>query len=96
MISSEENCKSIRSDTPSQTILKTNVIYIAKLINEQEVTQLMDMLTLSKWPGSIIYMKEPKRVHAKASLDRQISLYNPLPNEIKRLSNLRLKRQLKT
>ena len=92
LMSTEEICQKIKSDTPSQTLLKNNVKYIVKLINEREVPQLTDMLTITKRHGSIIYMKEPKKQNLKSSLDRQIYA---LPNELKTLSNEKLKRQLK-
>ena len=80
---------------PDQIILKTNVMYVAKLLHEKSVKQIMNKLIINNRTGTKIYMKNPQKLTSKASLIRHIELYNSLPHDLKTLNPQRLKRRLK-
>ena len=75
--------------------MTANVKYITKVINEREVKQLIDMLIINKCVGTIIYVKDPHKPNSKSSLIRHITLYNALPNDIKLLNPMKIRRALK-
>ena len=76
-------------------LLKTNTLYITKIMYEREVTQILNMLKIGERKGSKVYFREPQRVCSKSSLIRHISLFNALPFKMKILNTMRLKRKLK-
>ena len=90
-----EICEEIGVDHPEQKILKTNTKYITKIIQEKEVSQILNQLKIHERTGTKIYIKNPQKQNSKSSLIRHIRLYNALPPELKRLNPIQMKRKLK-
>ena len=88
------NCQKIRVDEPDQKLLKTNVIYICKIMKEKEVEQITNKLIINKRTGSKVYLRDPHKPSSKSSFIRHIALYNALPLELKALSIPSLKRKM--
>ena len=88
-------CEKIKVEEPEQKLLKNNVLYICKIMQEREVQQILNKMIINKRAGSKVYMRNPQKPMSKSSIIRHVSLFNALPLDLKNLSIQRLKRKLR-
>ena len=87
-------CKEIKIEEPSQTLLKNNAKFICKIMYEEKVKHLTELMIVNPRVGTKIYLVDPQKQHSKSAIIRLVHLYNALPMEYKTLNPKRLKRRL--
>ena len=88
-------CNKLKVDEPAQVFLKSNILYICKIMRERQVDQIIDKLVVNKRTGSKIYIKEPHKPSSKSSLIKHIKIYNALSFEVKSAKIASIKRRFK-